>query len=94
MIHDTVIEGHGMWQWTLAVTNGDMIARVEIPYDGVLTYSTQDRPNNPHKNSEYQLSAREVVRRYVVERETDHDVDDLLERVQEALDTPEGTDHD
>ena len=86
MIYDTVIESHGQWQWTLAVADGDVIARVGIPYDGVLTYSTEGRPNRADTNSEYQLPAREVVRRYVVESETDHDVDELLERVQGVLD--------
>jgi len=94
MIHDTVIEDHGMWQWTLAVSGGNVIARVGIPYDGVLTFSTESRPNTADTNSEYQLDIHEVVRRYVKESETEHDVDDLLERVQEALNTPEATDHD
>jgi len=86
MIHDAVIESHGQWQWTLAVSGDVVTARVGIPYDGVLTYSTADKENRSDKNSVYQLEAREVVERYVEHSETERGVDDLLADVRAALD--------
>jgi len=86
---DRVIESHGQWQWSLVISDGEVAARCGVPYDGVLTYSTKDRPNRADKTSEYQLDVQEVVERYVDESETDATVDELLARVRAALEEVE-----
>jgi hypothetical protein len=86
MCRDTVIENHGKWGWTLAVTATDeVVARQPIPHDGALVYSTKDWPNREGKYSEYQLKDREVIQRFVAESETDATVEALIDDVQAAL---------
>lgn len=82
---ETVIEDLGKWQFALVVTDGEVTARCGVPYDGTLYYSTRDCPNRADRNSEYQLNAREVVRRYVDESQTERDFGLLIDRVQAAL---------
>lgn len=85
MIDDTVIEDRGKWEWSLVVSGDDVIARLPVAYDGATIYSTQERQNSPHKASEYGLDARDVVRRYVDESDTDRTFDELIDEVQTAL---------
>jgi len=80
-----VIEDHGTWEWTLLVRDGEVLAVKSVPYEGQLIYSTEDRPNRAHKNSEFQLGVSEVVRRYVHESDTDRDEGELIDRVQVVL---------
>ncbi len=72
-----VIEDHGTWNWTLIVRDGEVLAVKAIPHEGQLIYSTEDKPNRAHKNSEFQLDVSEVVRRYVKKSRT-HSAKDQL----------------
>jgi hypothetical protein len=82
----TVIDNCGRWDWSLRVTDdGDVVARRPVKFDGATVFSTEQRPNSLRKASLYQLDAREVVKRYAHESETDRSVGDLLDRVQVAL---------
>ena len=82
----TVIEDLGKWDWRLEVEpDGRVVARQPIPYDGVLIYSTEDRPNKPRARSEFGLGAREVVRRYARASDTDRTFGELIDAVQVAL---------
>jgi hypothetical protein len=85
MTDETIIEDLGMWQWTLAVSGDDVIARVAVPHNGATVYSTHERDIEPGTTSQYGLSAREVVRRYVDESATDATFGHLIDRVQVAL---------
>jgi hypothetical protein len=90
-IHET---GPAPTDWSLVVTDdGDVAARKSVPYDGVLSYSTEDRPNSPRKRSRFQLSVRTVVAQYCAKADPDvgksalHGaVDDALYRVREGDD--------
>jgi len=82
---ETIERGDDLGDWSLLVDRGNVLAVRTVPYDGQLYYSTEDRPNRADKNSEFGLSAREVVRRYVKIAETDRVFGDLVDDVQVAL---------
>lgn len=80
-----LIDDAGDGDFTLVVTDGEVEARKRIPYDGVLYYSTEERPRKPQARSEFGLDARDVVRRYVKQSGTSAEFDDLIDDVQAAL---------
>ena len=51
-------------EWSLLVKGADVLAVRSIPHLGQRYYSTEDRPNRPDKQSQYQLDVEEVVERY------------------------------
>jgi len=70
---------HESGDWSLVWTGDELEARKPIPHDGVLTYSTEERGYvSSRKNSEYNLSEREVVKRYVRITQPEASVDELL----------------
>jgi len=79
--------GDAPTDWALVVRDGGEVleARRRVRYDGVLRYSTEDRPNSPRKNSDFGLSVEAVVDRYL--RETGDGVPRalLLARAREEL---------
>lgn len=81
------VEIHETGDWTLRVRDGVVEAAKPIPYDGVLTYSTRDRPNSRRKNSQFRMHRRDVVQAYVGYAAPDADADDLLALVEAALAT-------
>ena len=84
---DRVIEDLGQWDWSLRVTpTGDVVARCPIEFDGVLTFSTEDRPVPSCARSQTRLTADEVVQQYVARADSEIPKVELLEDVVAALD--------
>jgi len=79
-----VIEDFGEWDWSLIVDAGGVHALKPIKYDGVLSYSTEERPSSPLKNSEYGLSLDAVLDHYLRKSETDKTVGQLIGAVRDA----------
>ena len=76
---------HESGDWSLVWTGNELEARKPIPYDGVLTYSTEERGYvSSRKNSEYNLSEREVVKWYVRITQPGVSADELLSEVRAA----------
>lgn len=73
-------------EWSLHVRDGDIFAVKQIPFDGQRYISTEDIENRPGKNSEYQLDAETVIRRYAEISTTDRSVEALAHAVAAALD--------
>ena len=89
---DRVIEDHGQWDWSLRVTpTGDVIARRPIEYDGVLTFSTEDRPVSDRARSQTRLTVEQVLVRYTTRADTESPKVELLEQVIAALEDVRGT---
>lgn len=85
MTDDTVIEDLGKWDWSLVVTvNNEVVARQPIPHDGVLTFSTKDRPTSSRANSQHRMAETRVVEQYATRSDTDREYDELLRAVREA----------
>lgn len=82
---DFIEAGDEIGDWSLLVDRGDVVAVRTVPYEGQVIYSTEDRPNRADRTSEHQLDAREVVRRFVDEGDTDRAFGDLIDDVQVAL---------
>jgi hypothetical protein len=80
-----IVEGEDLGDWSLLVQGDDVVAVRTVPHDGQLYYSTEDKPNRAHKNSEFQLDAREVVRRFAAKSDTDRGFGELIDDVQVAL---------
>lgn len=88
---DRVIEDCGEWDWALVVTaDADVVARKAIPHDGVLTYSTRDRPGSPRKRSRFGLSVRQVIEHYAAQADTETPRVQLAEDVARALEAVRG----
>ena len=87
MTGERVIEdGEEPTDWTLVVTDaGEVVARRQVPFDGVLTYSTESRRNAPRKNSEFGLDPRTVIDRYQQRADTTTSRPALIDDVQAAL---------
>lgn len=84
-MREHIERGDELGDWSLLVEDGDVIAIKTVPHDGALRYSTEDRPNRADKNSEYQLNARTVIRRYVQESSTRATFGELIDDVNIAL---------
>jgi len=85
---ERVIEraGEEPTDWTLVVTEaGEIIARRQIPFDGVLRFSTESRRTRPRKNSEFGLDPRTVIDRYARRSGTTTPRPTLIDDVQRAL---------
>lgn len=80
-----VIEDLGKWSWSLTVDADGVHARQPIAYDGVLVYSTEDRSVSDRANSEYGLSSKQVVNRYVSNSDTEMDTIEAMRAVNEAV---------
>jgi len=87
MTGERVIEdGEEPTDWTLLVTPaGEVVARRQVPFDGVLTFSTASRRNRPRKNSEFGLDPRTVIDRYLQRADTTTSRPALIDDVQAAL---------
>jgi len=82
---DTIERGAFLGDWALLV-DGDVVFAVrQIPHNGQVYYSTEDRPTRADKTSTYGLDAREVVRRYVRGSNTDRSFGEFVDDVQVAL---------
>lgn len=80
------IEDRGKWNWSLSVTpEGVVRAAKAIRYDGVVSYSTADRPSKPRRRSQHRLDIETVVERYHRHSETEMAEQELRVRVQEGL---------
>lgn len=79
----TVIEENGDWGWKLFVRDGEVTASKAIKYDGVLTYTTEDKYIPRGRNSQANLSVTEVIDRF--EGHTDTPWASLRARVGDAL---------
>ena len=82
---EPIVRGDAIGDWSLIVDRGEVFAVRQIPYGGQVYYSTEDRPNRVDKTSVYQLDAREVVRRFAREADTDVAFGELVDDVQVAL---------
>ena len=71
-------------EWSLFVRGADVLAVRSIPHLGQRYYSTEDRPNRPDKQSQYQLDVEEVVERYAARSATETPVPQLREDVEVA----------
>jgi hypothetical protein len=90
---DRVIEDHGQWDWSLRVTPAaDVVARRPIQHDGVLTFSTADRPVSDRARSETRLTVEEVLEQYTTRADTETPKVELLEQVIAALEDIRGID--
>jgi len=88
---DRVIESHGEWDWSLVVTrDGIVAAQKPIKHDGVLTFSTEDRPSKPRARSQHRLTVDEVIEQYVTRSNTDRPAVELLDDVVAALEDVRG----
>lgn len=78
--------------WSLKVSSekGIVLAIREVPYDGQIYHSTENRRNDPSKRSEFQLSEREVVNRYIDRSGADADRRELLAKIRWVLDANDG----
>lgn len=65
-----VIEEHGNWGWKLFVRDGEVTASKAIKYDGVLTFTTENKYIPRGRNSQANLSATEVIDRFESHTET------------------------
>ena len=79
--------GDELCEWSLLVKGDDILAVRQIPHDGQVYLSTEDRPNRAGKQSEYQLDVEEVLERYAARSATETPVVDLLEDVRRAITT-------
>jgi hypothetical protein len=77
------IEENGNWGWKLFVRDGEVTASKAIKYDGVLTYTTEDKYVPRGRNSQANLNPTEVIDRY--ESHTDASWGTLYAAVDEAL---------
>ena len=85
---DLVIEDLGEWDWSLVVTpDADVAARKPIKHDGVLTFSTEDRPTSSRARSQTRLTVEAVIERYVSHAATKTPKIQLLEDVVAALES-------
>jgi len=86
---DTVVvhsSGDAPTDWALVVRDdGVLEARRQIPYDGVLRYSSQQRTNTPQKNSEFGLAIETVVDRYLTKASVDVPKTLLVTRARQEL---------
>ena len=73
--------------WSLAVrADGVVEASRRVPYDGVFRVSPEERGYVSYrKNSMFNLTAREVVRRYCATSDTGRGFGELVDAVQVAL---------
>jgi len=71
--------------WSLCVRDGEVVAQKTIPYDGVLTFTTEERDiPAPKKNSEYGMSRRRVIEMYIAVSDTDKTKVEILDEVLQA----------
>jgi len=80
-VFEPVVEGDSAGDWSLVVDRGEVLAH-RTDDDGQLIYSTADRPHGPDTNSEYGLTVREVVHRFVERADGDLAVERLLARAE------------
>jgi len=84
------IEDLGKRDWSLKVRGGELVAAKTIPYDGVLTYTTEDKFISRRRNSQANLSVREVVRMYHEKSDTESLFDQLYADAKEIIDSVPG----
>jgi len=72
-------------EWSLLVRGEDVLAVRQIPHDGQVSLSTEDRPNRPDKQSQYQLDVEEVIEQYAARSATETPEMQLFADVDRAL---------
>ena len=72
------------WGWRLTANDGELTASRSKPYEGTLSYTTEDRYVPRGRNSRANLTIREVVDHFVRCAPTDRSRDELLELSVEA----------
>lgn len=83
MNETVVIEENGNWGWKLYVSDGEVTASKAIKYDGVLTYTTEDKYIPRRRNSQANLPATEVIDRF--DSHSERSWDSLYAAVDDAL---------
>jgi len=79
------IERGELGEWSLLVKGEDVLAVRQVLHDGQVYLSTEDRPNHPDKQSQYQLDVEGVIEQYAARSGTETPEMELLADVHNAL---------